>query len=100
MSMAMKYKELVNKLSVKDFGDDDIAVAIVVELLRQTAADIKWGRSIHSRKTETERQLAVEDARAEAIHMLGGLLGHVEPSAPESCQTSINEGFGAPMVAA
>jgi hypothetical protein len=73
----MTAADLVAKLTLKDFGDDNLAVAIVREALRLTTSDIKWSRSIHVHKTPLQKEFALEDAKDEAIHMVGGLLGYI-----------------------
>lgn len=78
---ATQNETLIAKLGAQDFGEDNLAVAIVREALRQTVADIKWSRGVHARKTPLQKKYALEDAKDEAIHMVGGLLGYVDPPA-------------------
>jgi len=81
MSTKDRCEDIVTKLAKTNFGADNLAVAIVREALRQTVDDIKWNRGIHVRKTALQKKYAFEDAKDEAIHMVGGLLGYVDPPA-------------------
>ena len=69
---------LIAKLEAKDFGDDNIGVALVAELLRQTVADIECGRGVHAKKSPLQKSLAIDEANSEALYMVGGLLGYVD----------------------